>query len=91
MNHQHSTTHERTLGTHQRNEGANQNVANRPCSSPAHDKSSDDADNESQAHTESAGVTEGHTVGKKEKHGHHAEGGSSTGLPEKGDKHNPAG
>ncbi|MBC7806890.1 MAG: hypothetical protein H7145_12155 [Akkermansiaceae bacterium] len=77
---QHSPMHEQTSGQNQRNPHPNENIVNRPYSLSNEERFGDGTD--ANAKTESAGVTQGHSSPQGAKHGHGAEGGSSTGLPE---------
>lgn len=81
---QHSTTHDQTSGVNQRNQAPASTIQNRPYSSPGFAASASDEDTKD--NTESEGVTQGHHKPQGEKHGHGAEGGSSTGLPEAEEK-----
>ena len=86
---QHSPTHEQTSGPNQRSPDPTANIVNRPYSLSYKERFGDGAEPDANAKTESAGVTLGHSRPQAQKHGHGAEGGSSTGLPEAGDSSNP--
>lgn len=79
---QHTQTHEQTSGLNQRAPDPNANVINRPYSLSDKERFGDGSQEQEQAETETAGVTQGHATPQAQKHGHGAEGGSSTGLPE---------
>lgn len=87
---QHTQTHEQSSGLNQRNPHPNENIVNRPYSLSDRERFGDGTDADANAKTESAGVTQGHSHPQGQKHGHGAEGSSSTGLPEGEDSRNPS-